>query len=234
MIVFDTSALVGAAIGRGSVPDRAVRHAFVANRIAVSEAMMMEPLDVHARLRLARFLDPELRDKVLELRQINSVWVSIEEKESIRWLSSVMQPSAVLGDPSRCVYTGVRENDIYKSFCAAREAGTYFLVRTCVDWLASDGRRTVAREMARVPVAGQHCLEVAAEDGSASQAVVKLRYKRVHILPPIGKQKRYPALDLTVIHAREARKPPGRDRVEWKLVIDLAVTSPEDAVEKLQ
>lgn len=88
--------------------------------------------------------------------------------------------------------------------------------------------------MARVPVAGQHRIEVTAEDGSVSEAVLKLRYKRVHILPPIGKQKRYPALDLTVIHAREARTPRGRDRVDWKLVTDLPVTSPEEVVEKLR
>jgi hypothetical protein len=167
-------------------------------------------------------------------RHINPTRVPIEEKESIRWLSSMAQSSALLDDPGRCVYIGDRENDIYEFFCAAQNAGTHFLVRTCVDRLASDGRRTVARVMARVPVAGQHRIEVTAKDGSASQAVLKLRYKRVHILPPIGKQKRYPALDLTVIHAREARKPLGRDRVEWKLVTDLAVTSPEDAIEKLQ
>jgi hypothetical protein len=167
-------------------------------------------------------------------RHVNPTRVPIEEKESIRWLSSLAQSTALLGDPGRCVYVGDRENDIYEFFCAAREAGTHFLVRTCVDRLANDGRRTVARVMARVPVAGQHRIEVTTEDGSAAQAVLKLRYKRVHILPPIGKQKRYPALDLTVIHAREARKPRGRARVEWKLVTDLAVTSPEAAVEKLQ
>jgi hypothetical protein len=88
--------------------------------------------------------------------------------------------------------------------------------------------------MARVAVAGQHRIEVTAEDGSVSEAVLKLRCKRVHILPPIGKQKRYPALDLTVIHAREATQPKGRDRIDWKLVTDLAVTSPEEAVEKLR
>src|SRR3954454_16944758 len=43
-----------------------------------------------------------------------------------------------------------------------------------------------------------------------------------------------PALDLTFIHAREARKPRGRERIEWNLVTDLPVTSAEDAVEKLQ
>jgi hypothetical protein len=167
-------------------------------------------------------------------RHINPTRVPIEEKESIRWLSSLAQAGALLGQPGRCVYLGDRENDIYEFFCAAREAGTHFLVRTCVDRLASDGRRTVARVMARVPIAGQHRIEVTAEDGSVTQAVLKLRYKRVHILPPIGKQKRYPALDLTVLHAREARKPRGRERIEWKLVTDLAISSPEEAVEKLQ
>jgi len=167
-------------------------------------------------------------------RQVNPTRVPIEEKESIRWLSSLEQSSALLGDPERCVYVGDRENDIYEFFCAARETGTHFLVRTCVDRLAGDGRRTVARVMARVPVAGQHRIEVTAEDGTVAEAVLRLRYKRVRILPPIGKQKRYPALDLTVIHAREARKPRGRERVEWKLVTDLPVASPEGAIEKLQ
>ena len=167
-------------------------------------------------------------------RHVNPTRVPIEAKESIRWLSSLAQSGALLGDPGRCVYVGDRENDIYEFFCAAREAGTHFLARTCVDRLAGDGRRTVARVMARVPVAGQHRIEVTAEDGSVTEVVLKLRYKRVHILPPIGKQKRYPALDLTVIHAREARKPRGRDRIDWKLVTDLAVTSPEQAAEKLQ
>lgn len=67
MIVFDTSTLVGAAISRGSVPDRAVRHAFTADQVALSEAMLSELRDVLARPRLARFLDPELRDEVLAL-----------------------------------------------------------------------------------------------------------------------------------------------------------------------
>jgi Transposase DNA-binding len=167
-------------------------------------------------------------------RHVNPTRVPIEEKESVRWLSSLAQSGALLGDPGRCVHIGDRENDIYEFFCAAREAGTHFLVRTCVDRLAGDGRRTVARVMARVPVAGQHRIAATAEDGSVTEAVLKLRCKRVHILPPIGKQKRYPALDLTVIHAREARKPRGRDRVDWKLVTDLPVTSPEEAVEKLR
>jgi hypothetical protein len=72
-------------------------------------------------------------------RHVNPTRVPIEEKESIRWPSSLRQSTALLGDPGRCVHIGDRENDIYEFFCAAREAGTHFLVRTCVDRLAGDG-----------------------------------------------------------------------------------------------
>jgi hypothetical protein len=37
-------------------------------------------------------------------------------------------------------------------------------------------------------------------------------------LPPIGKQKIYPALDLSVLHVRERDAPPHRQPLEWKLI----------------
>jgi putative PIN family toxin of toxin-antitoxin system len=75
VIVLDASVLVSAAMGRGSVPDRAVRHAFAFDRVAVSEPMMAELLDVFARPRLARFILPELRDEVLALLDTSGVFV---------------------------------------------------------------------------------------------------------------------------------------------------------------
>ena len=49
--------------------------------------------------------------------------------------------------PERCVHIGDRESDIYELFCLADEVGTHFLVRTCVDRLAGDGKHTIADEM---------------------------------------------------------------------------------------
>jgi len=65
VIVFDASVLVSAAMVRGSVPDRAVRHAFASDRIAMSDLVMDELLDVPHRPRLARFVDPGLRTALL-------------------------------------------------------------------------------------------------------------------------------------------------------------------------
>ena len=47
---------------------------------------------------------------------------------------------------------------------------------------------------------------------------MELKYRRVHVLPPVGKQKRYPALTLTVIHARGRATPADRPAIDWKLI----------------
>jgi hypothetical protein len=53
------------------------------------------------------------------------------------------------------------------------------------------------------------------------------------VRPPIGKQKDYPELLLTVIHAQERGTPKGREKIDWKLLTDLSVGSRKEAAEKL-
>jgi hypothetical protein len=53
------------------------------------------------------------------------------------------------------------------------------------------------------------------------------------VYPPVGKQKEYPPLTLTVIYAQEASAPRGREKVDWKLITNLPVRSRKEAVEKL-
>jgi hypothetical protein len=167
-------------------------------------------------------------------KKVNLTRIPVEKKESVRWLDNLKQSTALLDDPARCIHIGDRESDIYELFCAAQEVGTHFLVRTCVDRLAGDGAHTIADEMDEVRINGQHRIDVRDNYGDRDEAVLELKYRRIKILPPIGKQKRYPALVLTVLHAIERRKPRNRKRIEWKLITDLAVRSRADAVEKLE
>jgi hypothetical protein len=51
--------------------------------------------------------------------------------------------------------------------------------------------------------------------------------------PEAGKQKEYPNLILTVIHAQEWAAIKGRERIDWKLLTDLPVRSRQEAIEKL-
>jgi len=167
-------------------------------------------------------------------KKIDPTRVPIEKKESIRWLENIEQSTALLGDPGRCVHIGDRESDIYELFCAAQTAGTHFLIRTCVDRLAGDGDHTIADEMDEVAIKGLHRIEVRDSNGDSDEAVLEMRYRKIRVLPPIGKQKRYPALTLTVIHAEERETPKNRKKIEWKLITDLPVASHADTIEKLE
>jgi hypothetical protein len=166
-------------------------------------------------------------------RKVNPTRVPIEEKESYRWLENVRQSTDLLADPGRCVHIGDRESDIYELFCAAQDVGTHFLVRTCVDRLADDGMRTVSDAMKEVTLKGIHRIEVRDDKGEADVAELEIRYARIRVLPPIGKQKRYPALDLVVIHASERGAPKNRKPINWKLLTDMPVSSRKEAIEKL-
>jgi hypothetical protein len=167
-------------------------------------------------------------------KKVNLTRIPIEKKESVRWLENLRQSTALLGDPDRCVHIGDRESDIYELFCTAKEIGTHFLVRTCVDRLAGDGNHTVADEMKKAKIRGRHRIEVRDAEANPDIAVLDIKYERIWLLPPIGKQKRYPSLELTVIHAQERGKPKNRKRIDWKLITDLPVRSLKDAVEKMQ
>lgn len=122
-------------------------------------------------------------------KHINPTRMPIEKKESYRWLENLKQSTELLNAPERCVHIGDRESDIYELYCMAKQVGTHFLVRTCVDRLAGDGEHTIADEMEEVSVKGIHRIEVQDKKGNISKAILEIKYRRIRILPPIGKQK---------------------------------------------
>ena len=158
----------------------------------------------------------------------------IEGKESMRWLDNLRQSTGLLGDPARCVHICDREGDIWELFCLARELDTHFLVRRCSDRLAGDGSRTVASIMAEEKVQGLHRVADRDDKGKLGSTQVEISYRRMTTRPPIAKQRRYPALMLTVLHAREPEEPVGRPSIDWELITDLPVDGHAAAVEKLQ
>ena len=166
-------------------------------------------------------------------RKINPTRVPIEGKESMRWLDNLRQSTELLGDPARCVHICDREGDIWELFCLAEELDTHFLIRRCSDRFAGDGSGTVESIMAEEKVRGLHSVPVRDDKGKLGSTRVELSFRRMTILPPIAKRKRYPALTLTVLHAREPEEPVGRPRIDWKLITDLPVESHADAVGKL-
>ncbi len=167
-------------------------------------------------------------------KKVNPTRVPIEKKESVRWIDNLRESTHLLNGPRRCVHIGDRESDIYELFCAAQEVNTHFLVRTCVDRLAEDGTITISDEMSESPVKGLHRIVVRDKRGNCSTATIEIKYRRIHVLPPIAKQKQYPELTLTVVYAQERGKPKGRDLIDRKLITDLPIHSRSEAIEKLE
>src|SRR5262245_40631821 len=191
------------------------RHAtFTLCGLLMHSSLVLTPQGVPLGLAAVKFWTRKKFKGTNALRgKVNATRIPIEQKESVRWLENLTRSSTQLGDPSRCVHVGDREADIFELFCSARNAETHFLVRTCVDRLAGGGGATVARKMAREPVRGEHEVEVRDDRGQVSTARVHLRFCRMTVHPPVAKQKRYPSLTLTVIHAHEPGRPPGREPI---------------------
>ena len=102
-------------------------------------------------------------------RKINPTRIPIEEKESIRWIDNLRQSTELLEQGDRCVHIGDRESDIYELFCAAKEVGTHFMVRTCADRLAGDGGQRVSDIMNNERVKAVHKVQLTDDQGVTSQ-----------------------------------------------------------------
>ena len=81
MIVFDASTLVSAAFSSDGVPARAIHRALDKDRVAISEPVMTELLDVLHRPGLARFLQVDLRAALLG--QLVALGVPFEPRERV-------------------------------------------------------------------------------------------------------------------------------------------------------
>lgn len=81
MIVFDASTLVSATFSSHGVPAQAVQRALREDRVAISEHVMTELLDVLHRPGVTRFLKPDLRSELLG--QLVALGIPFEPAERV-------------------------------------------------------------------------------------------------------------------------------------------------------
>jgi len=167
-------------------------------------------------------------------RKVNPTRVPIEQKESMRWLDSIRVSTALIGDPERCIHIGDRESDIYELFCLARDLGTNFLVRSCVDRMTETGGSTITRVMAGTDSSGTHLVRFRDPVNGLQEARLSVKFATMTVCPPAGKKKNYDNQTLQIIYAEEIDPPEERAPVFWKLITNLDVTSFSDAIHKLE
>jgi hypothetical protein len=163
---------------------------------------------------------------------------SIRDKESVKWLTSYEQACRLAiecGPQTTVVSVGDREADLYELFAHARDRqhGAHLLVR------ASQNRR-LGREcgylfdhLHGLEAAGEYALTVAARPGRPARvARLTVRFATVTLDAPGGKKALGP-IEINAVLVREESPSPAAPPLEWLLLTTLAVTTIEQAREKI-
>jgi len=161
----------------------------------------------------------------------------LEDKESAKWLASFEAASALQQrcPHSRIVSVGDREADVYELFVAAAQQpeGAGVLVRAERTRRMTRDHGSLWAFMARQPLAGIEHLQVPRRGRQgARQACMELRFASVLLKPP----KRKPGLadvPICAVWTREVDPPAGVKPLEWMLLTNVAVDTPEQARERL-
>jgi hypothetical protein len=163
----------------------------------------------------------------------------IEQKESYKWLQSFRAASALQGQcpQSQIVSMGDREADLYELFIAAREDPhqTKFLVRVCQDRRLAGAEKQFLWEriLGQAVVASMKLKVPRKKKQPARTAIVEVRYQAVEVPAPSRKRELGP-VKLWAVSVLEKNAPEGVEPVEWMLLTNLPVESPEAALEKIQ
>jgi hypothetical protein len=162
----------------------------------------------------------------------------LEEKESVRWVDGFAHVNALAEQlpDTRLTYIADREGDIYDLFVEAPcpEHGADWLVRVNhQDRLLGDGRKLRA-VIDAADVLTEISFERPAAKGRKARTVhQQLKAVRVTLKPPARPDRTLAPVTVTVLLATEANPPADEDPLDWLLLTNLPVDTPEQAIEKL-
>ncbi len=162
----------------------------------------------------------------------------LEEKESVRWVDGYQRVNELAEQLSetRLTYVADREADIHDLFVEAPcpQSAADWLVRGKHDRVLSDGR-TLRQHLADAPTLTETAFERPASHGIKARVVQQqIKAIRVTLPAPRRPDRVLPDVEVTAILATEPNPPAGEEPVEWLLLSNLPVDTPEQALEKLQ
>jgi hypothetical protein len=178
-------------------------------------------------------------EEKLSLTREESYQRPIEQKESYKWLRSFAAASRLQqrSPKTQVVSVGDRESDVYELFLLAQKdpAGTKLLVRAFQDRrLADPEQGWLWEQVLAQPAVLSLKLQVPRKKKQpARSAVVEVRYRAVELAPPQRKPQ-WSQVKLWAVSVVEVEPPSGVEPVEWMLLTNLVVDSPESALEKVQ
>ena len=164
---------------------------------------------------------------------------SIDEKESLRWLTALRVAAAAALRMPQTQLIGMtdREGDLYEMYDAAEigPANLHVVLRAKHDRQLEDHTKLWAK-MSALPAAGTRTFQLPRRQGqSARQATLEVRYSPITIeAPKVGCKKGWPSLNLWAVYVLEIGAPEGVEPLEWMLLTDLPIDSVAQAWEKAE
>jgi hypothetical protein len=164
--------------------------------------------------------------------------LSIEEKESMKWLKSLKRTAEIqlaLSD-TLVVSVGDSEADVYDLFLEAEQLVQHVLVRASRDRLVAHAERRLWSYLESRPVAGTLIVQVPRQaDLPARTAELVVRYAPVTLKPPQYRSaEKLPKLSVWAVLAVEEQPPAEvEEPISWLLLSTVAINSFEQAVERI-
>jgi hypothetical protein len=161
--------------------------------------------------------------------------------ESERWLHSIEGSEAMLDGCARAIHVMDREADSYAILSSLEQAQRSFVIRSFQDRVLADeesrlretakaAKRSFDRE---VPLSRRPVIDGPKGERHPARRfrIAKLRFaaRTIEIpRPATAKNSAATTLKLNVIYVHERKPPPGEPAVEWFLLTDLPISTPEE------
>lgn len=163
---------------------------------------------------------------------------STEEKESLRWITTLKAVETVVPETIHTIVIGDRESDMYDLFATPRRPGLDLLVRAQVkDRRVNSKEGNLLETIQKSSLKGQITVELKrGDEHSARKAILDIKYQEIEILPPKRRMNNpnLKPIRLYAILAEETEPPKGQIGVDWLLLTTIEIKSLEDAVTVIQ
>ncbi|NOQ23254.1 MAG: IS4 family transposase [Candidatus Aegiribacteria sp.] len=178
-------------------------------------------------------------------------YLSVEEKESYRWLEALSNTEEALRD-IEVVTVCDRESDFYDLFRLSDQLNSKVLVRASVNRIINKKSRYTEKNVVKLwdyicskPEAGSFKIEIPkhgktkhSKKREGRTATVSVRFGSFRFNPPSNHVKhrteQLPDIDMNAIHVIESDPPDGQEPLEWMLLTNLPVNSFNEAHEKIK
>jgi len=169
---------------------------------------------------------------------VNRANVPIEDKESYKWLDTMVNAQRSLPEDIFAVHVCDREGDIYEFFCKAAEIKANYLCRKQYNRAIDDenGNKKLDEYMAGRPVAGRITVSVPRDSHTkrvSREAVLEIKHGKCTVPKPrnLAKNNELPdSIEVYVVSAVEINPPKGQAGISWQLVSNVPTESFDEAV----